>query len=147
MAEALLSPGHTRTITQTDHNRYQKSIPSTRNRHQKSVRSHETARKRRRRCSTYAGPVGGAVLLPQKQRRRLPAHGCHGCLSVYSPLWTLWLFFSLPEASVCSCCKSLWLVHQQMTNPHLSASSKGRGDRAAEFQLYLFSPVNMSVKV
>ena len=30
-------------------------------------------------------------------------------------------------------------------NTHLSASSKGRGDRAAEFQLDFFPPVNMSV--
>ena len=92
---------HKRTITQTDRNRYKKSLPSTRNRHQKRVRSHETTRKRWRRCSTYAGPVSGAVLLPQKQRRRLPAHSYHGYPSVYSPLW---LSFSLPEASVCSRC-------------------------------------------
>ena len=102
---------------------------------QKRVRSHETARKRWRRCSTYARPVSGAVVLPQTQRRRLPAHGCHGCPSVYSPLWTLWLIFSLPEASVCSYSP---VVHQQMTNTHLSASSKGRGNRAPEFQLDFF---------
>ena len=47
---------------QTDRNRYQKSLPSTRNRHQERVRSHETARKRWRRCSTYARPVSGAVV-------------------------------------------------------------------------------------
>jgi len=114
---------HTRTITQTDRNRYQKSLPSTRNRHQKLVRSHETARKRWRRCSTYAGPVSGAVLLPLKQRRRLPR-----MVAMVALLFIL------------RCGRSGSFSPSQSQafapNTHLSASSKGRGNRAAEFQFF-----------
>ena len=54
--------------------------------------------------------------------------------------------FKLSEIR-CSICNYLRLVHQQMTNTHLSASSKERGNRAAEFQFQLLSQVKMSVKV
>ena len=40
-----------------------------------------------KRCSTYAGPVIDAVLLPQntpKAVKKTPEHGCHGCPSVYA---------------------------------------------------------------
>ena len=56
----------------------------------KVFRSHETARERWRRCSTYAGLVSGAVLSPQntpKAAKKTPEYGCHGCPSDYAPRW------------------------------------------------------------
>ena len=121
------------------------------------------ARKRWRRCSTYARPVSGAVVCHKSNEEDFPP-----IVTMVTPLFILrCVFFSpsprqafAPAANACGerllnaipprrgkYCNYLRLVHQQMTNTHLSASSKERRDNAAEFQLDFFSPVNMSVKV
>jgi len=89
----------------------------------------------------YARPVSGAVVCHKSSEEDFPR-----MVAMVTLLFILrsGSFSPSPRQAFAP---TLRLVHQQMKNTHLSASSKGRGDRAAEFQLDLFSPVKMSVKV
>ena len=85
------------TEAKTNQCRYQKSLPSTRNRLNKRVRPHETARPA---GSTYAGPVSGAVLPPQNTPK---------AAKKTSRAWLPWLpfwLFSTVDLATCSSCSS-----------------------------------------